>query len=121
EHQIRAAQILLTHEDVADRARYLNARGTITQLLSYGVLPVVNENDTVSTDEIKLGDNDTLGALKVNMIEADLLVILTDKDGLCDADPRTNPQARLIHEAELSDPKLTLIAGDSKGELGRGG
>ncbi len=120
-HRIRAAQILLTHEDVADRGRYLNARGTINQLLTFGVVPVVNENDTVSTDEIKLGDNDTLGALTVNLIEADVLVILTDQDGLCDADPRTNPQAQLISEAELSDPKLVLLAGDSKGDLGRGG
>src|ERR1043166_8773637 len=121
DHQIRAAQILLTHEDVADRARYLNPPGTIQQLLEYGVIPVVNENDTVSTDEIKLGDNDTLGALTANLIEADLLVILTDQDGLCDADPRANPDAKLIHEAELSDPQLVLLAGDSKGELGRGG
>jgi glutamate 5-kinase len=121
DHKIRAAQILLTHEDVADRARYLNSRGTITQLLTYGVVPVVNENDTVSTDEIKLGDNDTLGALTVNLIEADVLVILTDQDGLCDADPRLNPEAKLIHEAELSDPRLALLAGDSRGELGRGG
>ena len=121
DHQIRAAQILLTHEDVSDRGRYLNARGTINQLIAYGVVPVVNENDTVSTDEIKLGDNDTLGALTANLIEADLLVILTDQDGLCEADPRTNPDAKLIHEAELSDPRLVLLAGDSKGELGRGG
>jgi glutamate 5-kinase len=121
DHKIRAAQVLLTHEDVADRGRYLNARGTINQLLEYGVVPVVNENDTVSTDEIKLGDNDTLGALTANLIEADLLVILTDQDGLCDADPRTNPDAKLIPEAELSDPRLVLLAGDSKGELGRGG
>ena len=120
-HDIRAAQVLLTHEDVSDRGRYLNARGTITQLLAYGVVPVVNENDTVSTDEIRLGDNDTLGGLTANLIEAELLVILTDQDGLCDADPRTNPDARLIHEAELSDPRLMLLAGDSKGELGRGG
>jgi glutamate 5-kinase len=120
-HVIRAAQILLTHEDVSDRGRYLNARGTIQQLLAYGVVPVVNENDTVSTDEIRLGDNDTLGALTVNLIEAELLVILTDQDGLCDSDPRTNPNARLIHEAELSDPRLAGMAGDSKGELGRGG
>jgi glutamate 5-kinase len=120
-HGIRTAQVLLTHEDVADRGRYLNARATIGQLLTYGVVPVVNENDTVSTDEIKLGDNDTLGALTVNLIEAEVLVILTDQDGLCEADPRLNPQARLISEAELSDPKLQLLAGDSKGELGRGG
>ena len=120
-HGIRAAQILMTHEDVSDRGRYLNARATVKQLLEFGVVPVVNENDTVSTDEIRLGDNDTLGALTANLIEAELLVILTDQDGLFDADPRTNPNAKLIDEAELSDPGLLLIAGDSKGELGRGG
>lgn len=120
-HQIRAAQILLTHEDVADRERYLNARGTFRTLLEYGVVPVVNENDTVSTDEIRLGDNDTLGALTVNLIDAELLVILTDQEGLFDADPRQNPGARLVSEAELSDPALASMVGDSKGELGRGG
>jgi glutamate 5-kinase len=120
-HGLRAAQILLTHEDVSNRGRYLNARGTFNQLLEYGVVPVVNENDTVATDEIRLGDNDTLGALTVNLIEADLLVILTDQDGLCDSDPRSNPDAKLIHEAELSDVRLSGMAGDSKGELGRGG
>ncbi|TXH05200.1 MAG: glutamate 5-kinase [Nevskiaceae bacterium] len=120
-HGLHAAQILLTHEDVADRSRYLNARGTFNTLLELGVVPVVNENDTVATDEIRLGDNDTLGALTVNLIEGDLLVILTDQDGLFDADPRNNPDARLISEAELSDTRLVGMAGDSKGELGRGG
>lgn len=120
-HGIRAAQILLTHEDVADRARYLNARATLKSLLEFGVVPVVNENDTVSTDEIRLGDNDTLGALTANLIEADLLVILTDQDGLFDADPRIKPDAKLISEITLSSPELTAMAGDSKGELGRGG
>ncbi len=120
-HGIRAAQILLTHEDVSDRGRYLNARGTLNSLLAMGVVPVVNENDTVATDEIRLGDNDTLGALTVNLIEADLLVILTDQEGLFDTDPRVNPDAKLVSEADLSDPKLQAMAGDSKGALGRGG
>lgn len=121
QHGLRAAQILLTHEDVADRGRYLNARGTLTTLLELGAVPVVNENDTVSTDEIRLGDNDTLGALTVNLIEAELLVILTDQDGLFDADPRSHPQARLVSEASLAEPQLAAMAGSSKGELGRGG
>jgi glutamate 5-kinase len=121
QHGLKAAQILLTHEDVAHRGRYLNARGTFKTLLELGVVPVVNENDTVATDEIRLGDNDTLGALTGNLIEADLLVILTDQDGLFEADPRLHPEARLIDEAELSDPRLAAMAGDSKGELGRGG
>ncbi|MCC2654986.1 MAG: glutamate 5-kinase [Panacagrimonas sp.] len=120
-HGIRAAQILLTHEDVADRSRYLNARATLKSLLDFGAVPVVNENDTVSTDEIRLGDNDTLGALTCNLIEADLLVILTDQDGLFDADPRIKPDARLVSEIALSAPELNVMAGDSKGELGRGG
>jgi len=120
-HDLKAAQILLTHDDVADRGRYLNARGTFNTLLDYGVVPVVNENDSVATDEIRLGDNDTLGALTVNLVEADLLVILTDQDGLFEADPRLHPDAALVSEAELSDPRLTEMAGDSKGALGRGG
>jgi glutamate 5-kinase len=120
-HGIRAAQILLTHEDVADRSRYLNARATLKSLLDFGAVPVVNENDTVSTDEIRLGDNDTLGALTCNLIEADLLVILTDQDGLFDADPRIKPDARLVPEIALSAPELNVMAGDSKGDLGRGG
>ncbi|MEW6166508.1 MAG: glutamate 5-kinase [Pseudomonadota bacterium] len=121
QHGIKAAQILLTHEDVADRKRYLNAQGTLKTLLELGTVPVVNENDTVSTDEIRLGDNDTLGALTANLIQADLLVILTDQDGLFDADPRTRPDARLVSEADLSDSRLMAMAGSSKGELGRGG
>lgn len=120
-HGLLAAQILLTHDDVADRARYLNARSTFNTLLEFGVVPVVNENDTVSTDEIRLGDNDTLGALTVNLIEADLLVILTDQDGLFDSDPRTNPEAKLVSQASLAEPALASMAGASKGELGRGG
>lgn len=120
-HDLKAAQILLTHEDVADRQRYLNARGTLLQLLDFGVVPVVNENDTVAVDEIRLGDNDTLGALTVNLIQAELLVILTDQDGLFEADPRLKPDAALIHEAPLADPRLAGMAGESKGALGRGG
>jgi len=120
-HGLRAAQVLMTHEDVADRERYLNARGTFRTLLELGVVPVVNENDTVSTDEIRLGDNDTLGALTVNLIDADLLVILTDQDGLYDRDPRAHADAVLVSDALLSDPSLVAMAGDSKGELGRGG
>lgn len=120
-HGLRAAQILLTHEDVSDRARYLNARGTLKTLLEFGVVPVVNENDTVATDEICFGDNDTLAALTVNLIEADVLVLLTDQEGLFDSDPRNNPQAALVAEAELSDTNLGGMAGDSKGEYGRGG
>ncbi|WP_020649164.1 glutamate 5-kinase [Solimonas variicoloris] len=120
-HGIEAAQILLTHEDVADRGRYLNARGTLNTLLEFGVVPVVNENDTVATDEIRLGDNDTLGALTVNLIEADLLVLLTDQEGLFEADPRVQPDAPLVSEASLTDPRLVDMAGDSKGVLGRGG
>ncbi|MEQ1440774.1 glutamate 5-kinase [Fontimonas sp. SYSU GA230001] len=120
-HGLKAAQILLTHEDVSDRSRYLNAQGTLNQLLEFGVVPVVNENDTVATDEIRLGDNDTLGALTVNLIRADLLVILTDQEGLFDADPRSNPDAQLVSEADLADSRLLAMAGTSKGELGRGG
>jgi glutamate 5-kinase len=120
-HGVRAAQVLLTHEDVADRGRYLNARATLNTLLEFGAIPVVNENDTVSTDEIRLGDNDTLGALTANLLEADLLVILTDQDGLFDSDPRINSDARLVSEIPLSAPQLQAMAGDSKGELGRGG
>ncbi|MDB5987590.1 MAG: glutamate 5-kinase [Nevskia sp.] len=121
QHGIHAAQILLTHEDVSDRGRYLNARGTLKQLLEWGVVPVVNENDTVATDEIRLGDNDTLAALTVNLLEAELLVILTDQDGLFDADPRVSPAASLVREAELSDTRLLDMAQPSKGDFGSGG
>src|SRR3546814_18920152 len=110
-----AAQILLTHEDVADRGRYLNARGTLKALLEFGVVPVVNENDTVATDEIRLGDNDTLGALTVNLTEADLLVLLTDQEGLYDADPRLVPNAALVSDASLTDTRLAGMAGDRQG------
>jgi len=121
QHGLHTAQVLLTHEDVSDRDRYLNARGTLRALLEYGVIPVVNENDTVATEEIRLGDNDTLAALAVNLVEAELLVILTDQDGLFDADPRARTDARLIAEAELTDPALEAMAGQGRGELGRGG
>lgn len=120
-HGLRAAQVLMTHDDVSDRGRYLNAQATLNALLEFGVVPVVNENDTVSTDEIRLGDNDTLAALTVNLVQADVLVILTDQDGLFEADPRQHPDAALVSEAELSDERLGGMAGDSKGELGRGG
>jgi len=120
DHGCIAAQILLTHEDVANRERYLNARSTLWTLMQYGVVPVVNENDTVATEEIKLGDNDTLAGLVSNLIDADVMVILTDQQGLMTADPRTNPEASLIARADLDDPALTTIAGDG-GEWGRGG
>ena len=111
EHGLRTAQILLTHEDLADRHRYLNARSTLFALLRLGVVPIVNENDTVVTDEIRLGDNDTLGALVTNLIEADTLVILTDQRGLYDSDPRKNPQAKFMSHAQAGDPALEAMAG----------
>ena len=115
------AQVLVTHDDLSDRKRYLNARSTLRGLLDLGVIPVINENDTVVTDEIRFGDNDTLGALITNLVEADLLVILTDRDGLYTADPRSNPDAELISSAMADDPKLDAMAGGSAGSLGRGG
>ena len=120
-HDVHSAQVLVTHDDLSDRKRYLNARSTLLALISHRVVPVVNENDTVVTDEIRFGDNDTLGALVTNLVEADLLVILTDQDGMFDADPRTNPSARLISHARASDPALEGVAGGSAGSLGRGG
>ncbi|MEC8810425.1 MAG: glutamate 5-kinase [Pseudomonadota bacterium] len=120
-HDVHSAQVLVTHDDLSDRKRYLNARSTLLALISHRVVPVVNENDTVVTDEIRFGDNDTLGALVTNLVEADLLVILTDQDGMFDADPRTNPSARLISHARASDPALVGVAGGSAGSLGRGG
>ncbi|AZS51369.1 glutamate 5-kinase [Entomomonas moraniae] len=116
----QAAQILLTHEDLSDRQRYLNARTTLRTLVELNIIPVINENDTVTTDEIQFGDNDTLAALVANLVEADLLVILTDRDGMFDADPRTNPNAQLITETKASDSSLDKIAGGA-GSLGRGG
>jgi len=118
---VRTAQVLLTHADLADRARYLNARATLLTLLELGVVPVINENDTVVTDEIKFGDNDTLGALVTNLVEADLLVILTDQAGLFDADPRRVPGARLIEEGEAGDARLERCAGGAGSAIGRGG
>jgi glutamate 5-kinase len=116
-----SAQVLLTHADLADRERYLNARSTLLTLLSLGVVPVINENDTVVTDEIKFGDNDTLGALVANLVDADALVILTDQKGLYSADPRKNPDARFIHEAAAGTPELELMAGGAGSSIGRGG
>lgn len=121
EHGKHTAQILLTHDDLSDRKRYLNARSTLRTLVDLGVVPVINENDTVVTDEIRFGDNDTLAALVANLVEADLLVILTDRDGMFDADPRNNPEAQLIYEARADDPSLDAVAGGTGGALGRGG
>ncbi|NLC35136.1 MAG: glutamate 5-kinase [Alcaligenaceae bacterium] len=120
-HGIRTAQILLTHEDLADRRRYLNARSTLYTLLALGVVPIVNENDTVVTDEIRLGDNDTLGALVTNLIEAETLIILTDQTGLYTADPRKEPSAELISVARAGDPALEKMAGGSGSSIGTGG
>jgi len=120
-HGLRTAQILLTHEDLSDRRRYLNARSTLYALLSLGVVPIVNENDTVVTDEIRLGDNDTLGALVTNLIEADTLIILTDQPGLYSADPRTDPSAQLIATAQAGDPALETMAGGAGSAIGTGG
>lgn len=115
------AQILLTHDDLADRRRYLNARGTLSTLLRRGVLPIVNENDTVITDEIRLGDNDTLGAQVANLIDADVLILLTDQAGLFDKDPRHNSDATLLERANASDPDILALAGPAGSTLGSGG
>ncbi|VXC42926.1 Glutamate 5-kinase [Burkholderia sp. 8Y] len=120
-HGIRTAQILLTHADLADRERYLNARSTLLTLLRLGAVPVINENDTVITDEIKFGDNDTLGALVANLIEGDALVILTDQRGLFTADPRKDPNATLVEQADAGTPELEAMAGGAGSSLGRGG
>ena len=119
-HGTGAAMIMLTHEDLADRQRYLNARATIQQLLQLGVVPIINENDTVATEEIRFGDNDTLAALVANLIEADLLVILTDVEGLLDKDPSLHADAKVIHHGLASDSSLGNFAGEP-GVLGRGG
>ncbi len=119
-HDLHTAQVLLTHEDLADRQRYLNARSTLRTLLSLGVVPVVNENDTVVTDEIRFGDNDTLAALAANLVEADRLIILTDQAGLYDKDPRQHADAELVSEGAAGDSSLNVLAGDG-GVLGRGG
>ncbi|TMH09297.1 MAG: glutamate 5-kinase [Betaproteobacteria bacterium] len=121
EHGMGSAQVLLTHADLADRERYLNARSTLLTLLGLKVIPVINENDTVVNDEIKFGDNDTLGALVANLIEADALVILTDQKGLYSADPRRDPTARFIDVAQAGDPELERMAGGAGSSLGSGG
>jgi glutamate 5-kinase len=120
-HGLHTAQVLLTHADLADRERYLNARSTLFTLLKFGVIPIINENDTVVTDEIKFGDNDTLGALVANLIEGDALIILTDQRGLYTADPRRDPQARFVDEAQAGDPALEAMAGGAGTGIGRGG
>lgn len=121
EHGMGSAQVLLTHADLADRERYLNARSTLLTLLGLKVIPVINENDTVVNDEIKFGDNDTLGALVANLVEADALVILTDQRGLYTADPRSNPDARFVDVAQAGDPELERMAGGAGSSIGRGG
>ncbi len=121
EQGMGSAQVLLTHADLADRERYLNARSTLLTLLRLGVVPVINENDTVVTDEIKFGDNDTLGALVANLVEADALVILTDQKGLYTADPRRDPSAQFVHEAKAGDLALEAMAGGAGSSIGKGG
>jgi glutamate 5-kinase len=120
-HGLQTAQVLLTHEDLADRRRYLNARATLLTLLQHGVVPIINENDTVVTDEIKVGDNDTLGALVTNLIDADVLVILTDQQGLYTADPRRDPGATLLPRVTAGDPALEAMAGGAGSSIGKGG
>jgi glutamate 5-kinase len=117
---LHTAQVLIDHDDLSNRERYLNARSTLRTLTDLGVIPIVNENDTVVTDEIRFGDNDTLGALVANLVEAEALIILTDQDGMYDSDPRSNPQAKLIEETAAEDAQLDAMAGDG-GSLGRGG
>ncbi len=121
ENGLGSAQVLLTHADLADRERYLNARSTLLTLLKLGVVPVINENDTVVNDEIKFGDNDTLGALVANLVEADALVILTDQKGLYSADPRMDPGAQFVNQGKAGDPALEHMAGAAGSTLGRGG
>jgi glutamate 5-kinase len=118
---LHTAQILLTHEDLADRRRYLNARSTLVTLLGLDVIPIINENDTVTTDEIRFGDNDTLGALVTNLIDADVLVLLTDQQGLYSADPRRDPTATIVRSAQAGDPKLEAWASGAGTAIGRGG
>jgi glutamate 5-kinase len=121
EHGLLTSQILLTHDDMSDRKRYLNARSTLRTLLALGVIPVINENDTVAIDEIRFGDNDTLGALVTNLIEADALIILTDQAGLYSADPRVDPGATLVSRADAADPALEKMAGGAGSQIGLGG
>ena len=121
EHGMGSAQVLLTHADLADRERYLNARSTLLTLLAMKVIPVINENDTVVTDEIKFGDNDTLGALVANLVDADAYIILTDQRGLYSADPRKQADAYFVSEAQAGDPELERMAGGAGSSIGRGG
>ena len=120
-HGLQTAQVLLTHEDLSDRRRYLNARSTLLTLLGFGVVPVINENDAVATDEIRFGDNDTLAALVANLVEADLMIILTDQLGLFDRDPSLDAEAKLVSQIEITDPSLAGMAGASHSGYGRGG
>ncbi|MDT3672247.1 MAG: glutamate 5-kinase [Aromatoleum sp.] len=120
-HNLHTAQILLTHDDLSDRKRYLNARSTLTTLLDLGVVPIINENDTIVTDEIKFGDNDTLGALVANLIEADALIILTDQQGLYTADPRRDPAATLVSEGRAEDRAYEAMAGGAGSGISKGG
>lgn len=120
-HNLHSAQILLTHEDLSNRRRYLNSRSTLRTLISLGAIPVVNENDTVAIEELQFGDNDTLAALVANLIDADMLLLLTDQSGLYDSDPRSNPNAKFIHEARASDKHLLGFAGEAASTLSRGG
>ncbi len=121
QHHLHASQVLLTHDDLSNRQRYLNARSTLLTLLKFGVVPVINENDTVATEEIRFGDNDTLAALVANLVEADLLIILTDQQGLFTADPSVDTNATLISQISVDDERLESMAGDSRSGLGRGG
>jgi glutamate 5-kinase len=121
QHGHHAAQVLLTHDDLTDRRRYLNARSTLLTLLNFGVIPVINENDTVATEEIRFGDNDTLAALVANLVEAELLIILTDQNGLYTSDPSLYPDAELVSEISVNDARLEKMAGESRSGLGRGG
>ncbi len=120
-HKLQAAQLLLTHEDLSDRKRYLNARSTLTTLLDMNVVPIINENDSVATDEIRFGDNDTLAALVTNLIEADVLVILTDQAGLYTTDPRIDSKAKLLNRVMVEDPAIEQMAGGTGSSIGRGG
>ncbi|RIZ65820.1 MAG: glutamate 5-kinase [Methylococcales bacterium] len=121
QHGLHAAQVLLTHDDLSNRQRYLNARSTLLTLLKFGAVPVINENDAVATEEIRFGDNDTLAALVANLVEAELLIILTDQKGLFTGDPSLYPDAQLISEISVNDIRLETMAGDSRSGLGRGG
>ena len=121
QYDLHTAMVMLTHDDLANRQRYLNARVTLSKLVGLGVIPIINENDTVATDEIRFGDNDTLAALVANLLVAGLLIIVTDVDGLLDADPKSHPQAKRISQASANDPALDQFPGESVGQLGRGG